>query len=446
MKLAPFLPALAVVFGFANGAALAERARGTYVHADPERVDTTSHNSNLIFLNGCFGTGCDFTPGNESSSNNTSSIIDGTRHVPPFSGGQLQWDAIVDCVRDTYKPFDIEITDEDPGDAPHFEAVVAGLASDIGQVGLIGGIAPFMCGETINNAITFTFAELVENDVAETCWVIAQETAHAFGLDHEYLCSDPMSYLRNCDYNKRFQDEDAPCGEFNPRDCSCGGPTQNSYQTLLSHFGPGIQTPPTVTITSPIDGADVDAGFTIRASATDDIRVDRVEVRVNSVFLGVSETEPYLFDVPATMSDGRLRIEVTAFDNYDYSTTEVIEVLQGEPCCGATDCAGQETCVSGRCVPGPDAPDGLGQSCSGPESCASSKCVSNDSKRACIEVCDGDGTCPSGFGCLDTEEGSVCWPGHDEGGCSVGGQPGGNAVFGLLLLLGFAARRRRLLG
>lgn len=446
MKRTLLLPALAAVLGLANGAALAERAPKSYVHADPERVETNSHNSNIIYLNGCFGTGCDFTPGNENSSTNTSSIIDGTRHVPPFSGGQVQWDAIVECVRDTYKPFDIVITDEDPGAAPHFEAVVAGLASDIGQVGLIGGLAPFICGETINNAITFTFAELVDNDVAETCWVIAQETAHAFGLDHEYLCTDPMSYLRNCDYNKRFQDEDAACGEYDERECACGGATQNSYQTLLAHFGAGIPTPPTLTVVSPADGADVEAGFTVRAEATDDIRVDRVEVRVNSVSVGVSETEPYIFDVPATTSDGRLRIEVTAFDNYDYSTTEVIEVVQGAPCCGSSDCAGQEACVSGRCIPGPDAPDGLGHSCSSSESCASAVCSIYKSERACTEVCTGDGTCPSGFGCLDTAEGAVCWKGHDEGGCSVG-KSRNDAVFAcFLLVLGFVTRRRRLLG
>mgnify|MGYP003631909644 CR=1 FL=1 len=446
MNLAPFAVALAVTFGLTSGAALAERARGSYVHANPELVDTTRHNSNVIFLNGCFGTGCDFTPGNENSTTNTSSLLDSTRHMPPFSGGQVQWDAIVECVRDTYKPFNIEITDVDPGDAPHFEAVVAGLADDIGQVGLIGGIAPFMCGETINNGISFTFAELVDNEVDETCWVVAQETAHVFGLDHEYLCSDPMSYLRSCDYNKRFQDEDAPCGEFSERECACNGPTQNSYQTLLAHFGEGIPTPPTLSIVSPADGDEVQAGFTVRAEASDDIRVDRVEVRINSVAIGSSQTAPYIFNAPAETSDGRLRIEVSAFDNYDYRTTKVIEVLQGEPCSAASDCAGLETCVSGRCVPGPDAEDGLGHSCSGPQSCASSICTIHKSERACTEVCTGDDTCPPGFGCLGTAEGSVCWPGHDEGGCSVG-KGRGDGVFALFLILcGIATRRRRLLG
>ena len=40
----------------------------------------------------------------------------GTREcvtAQPFTGSQEEWDAIVDCVRDTYAPFDIVITDEE---------------------------------------------------------------------------------------------------------------------------------------------------------------------------------------------------------------------------------------------------------------------------------------------------------------------------------------------
>ncbi|MCP4448351.1 MAG: hypothetical protein GY811_23875 [Myxococcales bacterium] len=450
MKAASLLVACAAALGAENGAASAETARGSYLHADPSRVDigsATSHTSNVIYLNGCFGSGCDFSPGNESSIENTSSLIDAPRHVPPFSGGQMQWDAIVDCVRDTYKPFDIEITDQDPGNEPHFEAIVAGEASDIGMVGLIGGLAPFLCGETINNAITFSFAALVDNDVAETCWVIAQETAHAFGLDHEYLCSDPMSYLRSCDYNKRFQDEDAPCGEFGERECSCGGPTQNSYRRLLEHFGPGVATPPTVAIDSPANGDEVEAGFIVRTRASDNLRVDRVELRVNSVIVGVSESEPYIFNVPETISDGRLRLEVTAYDNYDYQGAAIIEVIQGEPCDNPGDCAGLETCVSGRCVPGPDAEDGLGQQCLEAADCASGRCGTSKSTSVCTEVCNGACTCPSGFGCRTTDDGSECWPGYDDnGGCSTGvqGGAGGLATWFLAALLLFLCRRRLL--
>lgn len=450
MKLASLPVVLAAVLGAAQGEAFAETVHGSYVHANPDRVDiraSANPSSNIIYLNGCFGTGCDITPGNESSIDNTSSIIDGTRHLPPFSGGQMEWDAIVDCVRETYQPFDVVITDEDPGDVPHFEAMVAGEASDIGMIGLIGGIAPFMCGETINNAITFTFPELVENDVVETCWVVAQETAHAFGLDHEYLCEDPMSYLRSCDYSKRFVDQDAPCGEYDPRDCYCGGATQNSYRYLLEQFGPGIPTPPSVSIDSPREGEDVEAGFIVRAQASDDLQVDRVELRVNSVFVGTVESEPYVFNVPDTLSEGRLRVEVTAYDNYDYQTTEVVTVLLGAPCGGNSDCAALEACVDGRCVPGPDAEGGLGQRCGGGEDCASTRCGSDGSTRVCTEVCDGTGSCPDGFGCLDSDEGEVCWPGYDDdGGCSTGGDAAGRLILWLVAFALVLRRRRHLVG
>ena len=68
------------------------------------------------------------------------------------------------------------------------------------------------------------------------CETAGQETAHAFGLDHEFLCQDPMTYLVGCGA-KSFQDEYVPCGEFQPRECNCGTPTQNSVQSMYQLFG-----------------------------------------------------------------------------------------------------------------------------------------------------------------------------------------------------------------
>ena len=37
---------------------------------------------------------------------------------------------------------------------------------------------------------------------------MAQETGHTFGLDHAFLCADPMTYLDGCTLPKQFQDVD----------------------------------------------------------------------------------------------------------------------------------------------------------------------------------------------------------------------------------------------
>src|SRR6185503_7477742 len=105
-----------------------------------DSADPQSHTSNLIYLNGCFNPGdCTFSPGFDSSISNASSIIDSTVTLSAFNAGPTVWDAVMQCVKNTYAPFNIEITDVDPSPAPHFEAVVAGSPDEIGISGPVGG-------------------------------------------------------------------------------------------------------------------------------------------------------------------------------------------------------------------------------------------------------------------------------------------------------------------
>jgi uncharacterized protein (TIGR03382 family) len=70
---------------------------------------------------------------------------------------------------------------------------------------------------------------------------MAQEVAHSFGLDHELLASDPMTYL---DYagERTFQDTMAFCGEYGGRMCGISGSVcrtkQNSVDLLMERVGP----------------------------------------------------------------------------------------------------------------------------------------------------------------------------------------------------------------
>jgi hypothetical protein len=197
-------------------------------HAEPSGA--------VLYLDRCAG-GCAVEPGTDDARADTSSLIAGPATIAEFRHGDAAWDAVVDCVRATYAPFAIEVTDVDPGDAAHFEAKVAGEPADIGATG-IGGLAPFECG-VIDNALTFSFANIY-GDVEDLCATVAQESAHAFGLEHEVLCDDPMTYLDACG-PKRFRDVEAPCGGYGERACECGGETQNSYRTLLAALGPAGQ-------------------------------------------------------------------------------------------------------------------------------------------------------------------------------------------------------------
>lgn len=427
-----------------EGNATAEVPRASYVEIDPSMGDIVSPegvDSSIIFLNRCEG-GCTLYPGYNDSRTNRSSIIGGTVNVSAFEHGDMAWDSVVNCVKGMYEPFGVTITDQDPGNVPHFEAIVAGTPQEIGAGNGVGGIAPFSCG-VINNAITYSFANIY-GSAQSICETVAQETAHAFGLEHEYLCEDPMTYLNSCG-KKTFQNQAVQCGEYSPRNCQCGSSTQNSVQEITSIFGPGTPTPPSVEIIRPVNGDFVEPGFVIEATAEDDFgSITKVEVSLNGVVIAESTLQPYIFNAPATLSGGVVEVSVTAWDNRDTPTTKTVNVTQGEPC-QQGDCADDEVCVAGRCVPGPGQMGGLGAQCESPEDCLSSLCGGDsEGNRFCAEKCDGEGSCPSGFACIDSGDmnvGDVCWPG-EEGGCNTSG--GGTAPAGAALLLAmlFYFRRR----
>jgi hypothetical protein len=89
----------------------------------------------------------------------------------------------------------------------------------------------------IPRAVVFAFAAGVNHNVRTICETIGMEVAHAYGLDHAYLCKDVMTYLPDCG-TRSFVDKDAPCGEKKKRACHGGAPTQNSYRRLLEELGP----------------------------------------------------------------------------------------------------------------------------------------------------------------------------------------------------------------
>lgn len=189
----------------------------------------------LVFLNRCAPIGCVVHGGNESAINNTSSIVTGTRNLSPYAWGDASFAALAQCVRETFAPYQVTITTTDPGNVPHREHMVAGTPAEAGFSNGVAGVSPFTCG-SIPNSISFTFANVIGDDIHELCWTAAQEIAHGFGLDHEVNPPDAMSYI-DAPTTKRFTPDTVACGEFSPRACACGGNTQNSNALLLRAVG-----------------------------------------------------------------------------------------------------------------------------------------------------------------------------------------------------------------
>jgi Big-like domain-containing protein len=463
------------LFSYATAAAAepAEkvRPRGTriLIPALAEKAGTAAGpapSSRIIYLDRCKDTGCTLYGNAEDDSRTDQSSIVGFGglsqvHMEPLSFTDAQWQTVVDCVRDMYGDFNVQITDIDPGDVPHWRHVVAGRPQDVGMQDGVGGVSPWtgLCYPQgiIDNSITFTFAEVYGSSpdaLQSVCETVAQETAHSLALDHSFHCPDPMTYLFGCG-PKKFRDLNVRCGEYSERNC-CDDPsipTQNSYASMMDFFGPYVPSPPTVTITDPADGAEVLLGFTVTATIEDIEGIASAQLYIDGASVATKTAPPWTFNAPMTLGTGVHTIEVRAIDNRDTVGSASASITLGEPCDGADDCDDGQVCVSGRCVLGPGNNGGLGEPCTVGTECASGLCPRNDGtgEQHCAEICPLEtGFCPGGFDCLPAGNGSdgVCWPNDGEGGgCCSTSTPSTATLLGQIALALFAlfALSRRIL-
>jgi hypothetical protein len=286
------------------------------------RADTVT-----VYLN---RDGGNFTPGEPNDSRtNISSVPDRTVAVPAFGGSDQTWQELVSCVGDLFSPFDIAVTDEDPGDASHLEAVIGGDPTSFGLLPTVAGVSPFLsnCG-IIDDSIVFIFPSVVGDDPRRLCETVAQEVAHSFGLDHEYLCADPMTYLTGCG-DKQFLFQESICGEFEPRDCKCTR-TQNSAQLLLERVGRGAS--PALWLTLPSADDVVAAGFPVQAAIT--YAPDSLELFVDGVLVDAAEPQEtgdafQLIDLDTrdVIRAGTHAVEIVAhYGEEDRSVSTLVEV------------------------------------------------------------------------------------------------------------------------
>lgn len=183
----------------------------------------------------------ELTPGDDDAASGTSSVLKHAANKPVrtrgWAGGDAKWKRLVACSKKMFASFDVVVTDKRPSDSDFMMVVVGGKSADIGVTDShhVSGLAPFN-GSVIPRAVVFAFSASVNNDVRATCETLAMEVAHAYGLDHQYLCKDVMTYLRGCGA-KSFVNADAPCGETKARTCEGGAQTQNSFRRLVEVLG-----------------------------------------------------------------------------------------------------------------------------------------------------------------------------------------------------------------
>ncbi len=431
--------------------------------------------SNILYVNRC-ATGCTLTKGTVNNAiQNTSSIPDGDDGleftIPAFAHGDERWNELMQCLRDIYLPYNVEVTDVDPGNTPHHEAIASGLPGDLGLDNGIGGIAPSYC-EPRNNMISFSFLNSYNpNNVLEMCATVGQEASHSFGIrDHLFDCTDPMTYLVGCG-QKFFRNKQMFCGEFEQRACECAGTRQNSHVKLLSVFGPGTQPipAPTISIQTPTEGGTITNNSVFAAAADDPRTVYRVELYLNDWLWGEyvesdSITPPwsppssYTVQADGDLPDGNYEVRMVAYNDLGISSEATVNVTKGSPCTTADTCLEGQQCAEGKCFWAEPSGE-VGDACTYDEFCIGENtydgtCVTAGDQSICTLPCftGPNDTCPEGFDCLATSAdgtSGVCWfaaPEEDPGCCSTGETTTGTLALQLTmvgLVGGLIVRRRR---
>ncbi|MEO7729992.1 MAG: Ig-like domain-containing protein [Kofleriaceae bacterium] len=316
--------------------------------------------SRTIYLN---HNGATLTPGQNNSQANTSSIVARLSQVPGWAASSADWAATMACMKDMWARFDVTITDVDPGATPHIEAIFARSPRDVGITDYIGGISPFTTNcSVIESSIVFAFTDNLAKKPRTICEVMSQEIAHSYGLDHELLAADPMTYLSYAG-NRAFQDQDASCGEATARACGISGSTcrasQNSVALLRARVGSADRDnqPPSVGITTPADSATVAAGFAITATASDNVAIKTVTFYVDGELAATRTAAPYALATDPALLAGNHTIVVEATDADGNTATEQREIVVASAATPATPASSTDGfaamgCAAGRGRPG----------------------------------------------------------------------------------------------
>ena len=173
--------------------------------------------SHVIYLERCRG-GCAVTKSNTNDAQMGLTILPqtpGTSTLSEFQNkdgvagadADAEWNQLVACVKEVYSPYDVEVTDVKPSERlvppgdrrrqsaggrprqrhPRRRAARAELRG-VRQRDLV-------------HVRQRAPAEDHARHMLNLCWTAAQESAHAFGLDHEFefldgksACNDPMTY------------------------------------------------------------------------------------------------------------------------------------------------------------------------------------------------------------------------------------------------------------
>lgn len=321
--------------------------------------------SRTIYLN---KNGVTLSPGVNDSVTNRSSVVTQSTAIPAWNVSASVWSSTVSCIREVFAPFNVTITETNPGSVPHIEAVFGGSPTMVGQPNNLAGVSPFTADcAVIENSVVFAFMGALPADPTLACEVMSQEIAHSYGLDHVMVASELMTYLPFAG-RRWFQNLNATCGEDKTRPCGLNSSgcrqTQNSVALLIQRLGlkaaTGDTVAPTVSITSPQNAAVVPPTFNVKFTATDNTKVTMASLYIDGVPSGSAMLAPFSIPVPSNLSEGAHKLRIVATDGSNEQAKEITVTVQQ----GARSPDGDDgvvgACSAGRGGAGGAAGAGLG--------------------------------------------------------------------------------------
>ncbi len=203
---------------------------------DAGSADAYDGPTRTLFLNRAGGT---YNVGANDAVANTQGFTQAPVTAPAYPFGDTEWAATRDCVAALFQPFNVTVTDVDPGTVDHVEIIITTTPQVFGFQNGVSGVAPAdgtcaLLERGFAPVFATPFGPTATQDV---CWVAASMAGILYGLDWAMHCPDVMTYLSSCGA-KAFRDVSADCGENQARACRCGGTTQNSFRFLLGRLGP----------------------------------------------------------------------------------------------------------------------------------------------------------------------------------------------------------------
>lgn len=247
-------------------------------------------------------------------------------------------------VHEAFLPYNVVLTLSRPAAGQYTMVLIGGSPTLFGFDAKVAGLAPMDCGNQTASNVVFTFPPALRGNVHGLFATVAQEAAHAYGLEHTTDPTDLM-FPRVDPAQRRFQERASRIdGER-----LCGREIQSSHERLLEILGPwpadrpkplddGGQadtTPPAIAFHEPAAGAVVAQPFVVRAAVEDDGAIDEVTVEAGGTRLAALRP-PFAWSLDGFPA-GPLAITATAVDGSGNRSTATVEVTVSPG--GAGGCA-----------------------------------------------------------------------------------------------------------